>query len=300
MHVLSCELLADGRMAKVRLSAGEKTFIIHGVQDGLRTDGRSCDAFRPMELECGVVSNTSGSARLRLSNTDILVGVKAEMGKPRPTRPGEGYVEFFIDLSANASPEFEGRGGEELATEIANTLSSTYDLTSVLDYTSLCVLPEQCCWVLYVDVVVLECGGNLFDAIGIAVKAALYNTRIPKVKVQDGEGQEEIEVSDDPHDVVLLDTSNMPVLVTVSKVGQQHVVDATLEEEACCLACIVMAVNPKGALVGMEKKGASSLTLNSIQDMITTGKKVGMNLNSNLSSVLQEIGQNTSSTGLLS
>ncbi|XP_038070250.1 exosome complex component RRP42-like [Patiria miniata] len=288
-------------MAKVQLSLGEKTFIIHGVQDGLRTDGRSCDAFRPMELECGVVSNTSGSSRLRLSNTEILVGVKAEMGKPRPTRPNEGYLEFFIDLSANASPEFEGRGGEELATEIANTLTLTYDLKNVLDYQALCVLPQQCCWVVYVDVVVLECGGNLFDAIGIAVKAALYNTRIPKVKVQvDSEGQEEIEVSDDPHDVVLLDTCNMPVLVTVSKIGQQHVVDATLEEEACCLACIVMAVNAKGALVGMEKKGSSSLTMDSIQDMITTGKKVGMNLNSNLSSVLQEIGRDASSSGFLS
>ena len=130
-----------------------------------------------MELECGVVSNTSGSSRLRLSNTEILVGVKAEMGKPKPTRLDEGFLEFFIDLSANASPEFEGRGGEELATEIAYTLSTSYDLKSVLDYRTLCVLPRQCCWVLYVDVVVLECGGDLFDAIGIAVKAALYNTR---------------------------------------------------------------------------------------------------------------------------
>ncbi len=216
-------------MAKVRLSTGEKTFIVHSVQDGLRTDGRCNESFRPMELECGIVSNTSGSSRLRLSNTEILVGVKAEMGKPRPTRPDEGFLEFFIDLSANASPEFEGRGGEELATEIAYTLSTAYDLKNVMDYRTLCVLPGQCCWVLYVDVVVLECGGDLFDAIGMAVKAALYNTRIPKVRVEDdGEGQEEIEVSDDPHDVVLLDTSYMPLLVTVSKVSVFDVFLVTL------------------------------------------------------------------------
>ena len=125
-----------------------------------------------------MVSNTSGSARLRLANTEVLVGIKAEMGTPRPTRPNEGYTEFFVDFSANASPEFEGRGGEELAVEIASSLATVYDHPQVLDYKSLCIISKQCCWVVYVDIVVLECGGNLFDAIGMAVKAALYNTRL--------------------------------------------------------------------------------------------------------------------------
>ena len=35
----------------------------------------------------------------------------------------------------------------------------------------------------------------------------------------DEDGQEEIEVSDDPHDVISLNTDNIPLLVTVSKVG---------------------------------------------------------------------------------
>lgn len=29
--------------------------------------------------------------------TDILVGVKAEIGRPRPLVPDEGYLEFFVD-----------------------------------------------------------------------------------------------------------------------------------------------------------------------------------------------------------
>ena len=35
---------------------------------------------------------------------------------------------------------------------------------------------------------------------------------------KDDDGQEEIELSDDPHDVIALNTDNIPVLVTVSKV----------------------------------------------------------------------------------
>ena len=30
-------------------------------------------------------------------HTAVLVGIKAEMGKPRPAQPTEGYLEFFVD-----------------------------------------------------------------------------------------------------------------------------------------------------------------------------------------------------------
>ena len=36
------------------------------------------------------VTHASGSAHLRLANTDVLVGVKAELSPPLPDRPDEG------------------------------------------------------------------------------------------------------------------------------------------------------------------------------------------------------------------
>lgn len=50
-----------------------------------------------MELETDIVSHASGSARLRLANTDILVGVKTEIDTPIPDRFDEGKIEFFVD-----------------------------------------------------------------------------------------------------------------------------------------------------------------------------------------------------------
>lgn len=117
-------------------------------------DGRSRHSFRPMELELGIVSHASGSARLRLANTDILVGVKTEIDVPTPEKFDEGHIEFFIDCSANATPEFEGRGGEELANEIRNTLESAYQSPGAFDLRRLCILPRQQCWKLFVDVLV--------------------------------------------------------------------------------------------------------------------------------------------------
>ena len=69
------------------------------LQDDFRVDGRGCEDYRYMELETDILSNTNGSARLRLANTDVLVGVKAEMGDTSPEKPTEGRLEFFVDWS---------------------------------------------------------------------------------------------------------------------------------------------------------------------------------------------------------
>uniref|UniRef100_A0A803V3F6 Exosome component 7 n=1 Tax=Ficedula albicollis TaxID=59894 RepID=A0A803V3F6_FICAL len=255
-------------MASVVLSEAEKLYIVHGVQEDLRVDGRGCEDYRCAEVETDVVSNTSGSARVKLGETDILVGIKAEMGTPKLEKPDEGYLEFFVDCSSN-SPELEGRGGEELGTDIANTLYRVFSCENSVDLKSLCINAKEHCWVLYVDVLLLECGGNIFDAISIAVKAALFNTRIPKVRVlEDEEGTKEIELSDDPYDCIRLNVDEVPCIITLSKIGYRHVVDATLQEEACSLASLLISVTSKGAITSMKKVGKGSLDPESIFEMM--------------------------------
>ena len=56
--------------------------------------------------------------------------------------------------SANAAPEFEGRGGEELASDITSVLTRAYADSNTLDMQSLCVAEGQHCWILYIDILV--------------------------------------------------------------------------------------------------------------------------------------------------
>ncbi|XP_026883092.1 exosome complex component RRP42 isoform X1 [Electrophorus electricus] len=276
-------------MASVQISEAEKVYIMHGVRDDLRVDGRGCEDYRHMEIETDVVSNTDGSAKVRMGHTDVLVGIKAELRRPRPNVPDEGYLEFFVDCSANATPEFEGRGGEELGVELSNTLYKVFNSHRSLDLRSLCVCPGEHCWVLYVDVLLLQCDGNLFDAMSIAIKAALFNTRIPKVRVlEDEEGGKEIELSDDPYDCLRLRVDNIPCIVTLCKVGHRHVVDATLQEKACSAASLLVAVTPRGAVTCVRKLGAGSLDPDSIFEMTETGKRVGKALHAPLMELLQK------------
>ena len=85
-----------------------------------------------------------------LRNFHVLTNIfLAELEVPFPESPNEGRLEFFVDCSANATPEFEGRGGNELATEISRTLTRSYRDPQVFDLKSLCLLPGRqvrfCC-----------------------------------------------------------------------------------------------------------------------------------------------------------
>lgn len=50
-----------------------------------------------LEIESKLMEQVNGSARVRLGNSDILVGVKMEIDTPFPDRPFEGKIEFFVD-----------------------------------------------------------------------------------------------------------------------------------------------------------------------------------------------------------
>ncbi|XP_068094385.1 exosome complex component RRP42-like [Hyperolius riggenbachi] len=112
---------------------------------------------------------------------------------------------------------------------------------------------------------------------------------IPKVRVlEDDEGTKDIELSDDPYDCMRLSVEGVPCIVTLSKIGHRHVVDATLQEEACSLASLLVAVNSKGTVTCIRKMGKGSLDPESIFEMIETGKRVTKSLHLSLQSTLNQ------------
>lgn len=60
---------------------------------------------------------------------------------------------------------------------------------SGLDLQSLCLVPGKTCWIVYVDALVLNDGGNVLDALSIAARAALALTRVYKVTTAAAPGQ---------------------------------------------------------------------------------------------------------------
>eukprot|EP00794_Sanderia_malayensis_P003695 gene3695-4213_t len=272
------------------ISPEERTYLISGIQQNFRTDGRSCNDYSHFSVETELVSSANGSAEAKMGKTHVLVGIKAELGEPKKERPASGRLEFFVDCTANASPLFERRGGESLALELSSSIEQMIH-SSTLNLESLCVIPGKACWVLYIDALILECGGNLFDTLSLAVKAALFNTELPKLEISGEAGEVDFDVLDDQYDVQTIDVSRVPLIVTVNKIGSRFVLDATAEEEACCDAKLLVAVNGAGRICGMRKLGVGGLNPDLTIEMIETAETAGRHLNESLMKALNQEGQ---------
>jgi len=141
----------------LKLSPAERKYIVEGVEANLRSDGRSRQDFRYFTLETGVTVQTNGSARVKLDGTDVLVGVKVDIGEPLQDKLDQGRVEFSVEVCPSVSPElFEGRSADPINEEIVAILNRTY--LDAFDYKTLCIVPGKMCWLIYVDVLV----GNYF------------------------------------------------------------------------------------------------------------------------------------------
>ncbi|KAL5794311.1 hypothetical protein ACOSP7_002905 [Xanthoceras sorbifolium] len=268
----------------VGLSEGEKEFIKGGIAQDLRTDGRKRYTYRPIYIETGVIPQANGSARVRLGATDVIASVKAELGKPSALQPDKGKVAIFVDCSPTAEPTFEGRGGEELSAELSGTLQrcllgSKSGAGAGIDLSSLVIVEGKVCWDLYIDGLVLSSDGNLLDALGAAIKAALSNTGIPSVHVAaeaSNDEQPEVDISDE--EFLQFDTSGVPVIVTLTKVGKYYIVDATSEEESQMSSAVSISINRQGHICGMTKRGGFGIDPSVILDMISVANFVSRQL----------------------
>lgn len=276
----------------VGLSLGEKDYIRCGIAQDLRTDGRKLLSYRHIDVETGVVPQASGSARVKIGATHVIVAVKAELGKPSSCNPDKGRVFISVECSSIAEPMFEGRGGDELSAELSTTLQRCLlggksGAGAAIDLSSLSIVQAKVCWDLYIHGLVVDSDGNLLDALGAAIKAALSNTCIPTVHVSgdpSSNEQPEVDVSDE--EFLQFDTSSVPVIVTLTKIGRHCIVDATTEEESKMGSAVSIAVNRKGHVCGLSKRGGVALDPADILDMINKAHVVGDELANKLDSLI--------------
>src|SRR5256885_15007784 len=86
---------------------------------GKRTDGRRFDEPRPLVIQKNYIKNAEGSARVQLGNTDVLGGVKIDVGEPYRDTPNQGVLSTSAELIPLASPTFELGPPSPTAIEIA-------------------------------------------------------------------------------------------------------------------------------------------------------------------------------------
>ncbi|EGN97246.1 hypothetical protein SERLA73DRAFT_123997 [Serpula lacrymans var. lacrymans S7.3] len=244
------------------LSKAEKSYIQSSLlsKPPLRADGRALYDFRAVALETGVAPLANGSARINIGRnahdggggTEILAAVKLEV---ETVADGEGVdggrVVGTVSCSPAAYPHLPSGALDDLQ----------HDLTSVLHDTVSYL--EKKSWLLNLDVIVLSDDGNVCDALFMAARAALWDTKVPRTRSveyqakkagNNAEGNRDIEMDEEGKsgfdtritkkvtdfelpdywdEGEILDGRNIwPICVTLNLLPPVFFLDAALQEES--------------------------------------------------------------------
>ncbi|KAF9035906.1 ribosomal protein S5 domain 2-type protein [Panaeolus papilionaceus] len=244
------------------------------LAEGVRVDGRGLseedeeeeedetarDGFRSVYVNVGSISTADGSALVRLGDTTIVCGVKAEIAEPELDRPNEGFLVPNLDLPAMCSPKFKPGPPSDDAQILSERLHQALVASNILPLTSLCIHPGKAVWTLYVDATCINYNGNAFDAALLAMVLALKNTKLPEPLYNPETGATICSRSKPRLPLALAPVDAFPIPASFGIFNSKHILpDTTSFEEPLCQSSISVVLAAGGKIVALTQYGPVSL-----------------------------------------
>ncbi len=266
----------------------KRDFLENLAKDGKRMDGRKFNEFRKASIEPGVISRAEGSARVMLGKTQIICGIKMDLGDPYPDSPDSGVMTTAAELIPMASPNFEAGPPREDAIELARVVDRGIRESGVIKTDELCIVSGKKIWIVFIDIHIIDYDGNLFDACSLAALAALLNTKVPIERLKD---KLEKAAADIPEvaeylkahgEDYPLPVSVPPISCTWVKIGDSVMIDPALDEDLIADVRLTVATDEKGDIRAMQKGLNGSFTSEEIKNVIKESFVNGTNIREQL------------------
>jgi exosome complex component RRP42 len=196
-----------------------------------------------------MLKKAEGSAKVKLGNTLVYAGVKAEVGTPFSDTPNEGVLIVNIEMSPIASPYFESGPPSKESIELARVVDRTIRESKVIDTKKLCVKPGEKVFIVFVDIYILADDGNLIDTACVGAMAALATAKIPKM-IPDPKDNDKFTKSDEYEPLPI---NTWAISSTFSKIGTKIVLDPVLDEEKIENTRLTVGINEDGIVTALQK-----------------------------------------------
>lgn len=265
------------------MSAVKKTLVVEQLKrgqmnellaKGKRLDGRGFLDTRELKVFTNVIEKAEGSARVVLGNTEVIAGVKVNLGTPFPDTPDKGLLVVSAEVLPLASPYAEPGPPDESTIELARVTDRGIRESGMIDVGKLVLQEGKWVYAVFVDVSILNVDGNLFDAVSAATVAALLTAKIPKYEVKEGEVPKRTE------EKIPLPIQTVPIAVTMAKMGEHLLIDPTSEEEAVMDARITLVSDDRGNICAGQKGLPGSLSVEQVIFAASTAKLKGEQIRS--------------------
>src|SRR3989344_5467650 len=197
-----------------------------------RFDGRKLIEQRDFTIEYDVSNKAEGSARVRMGKTEVVVGVKLEVGAPYPDSRDKGNLMVSGDLLPLASPRFESGPPKFAAIELPRLVDRAIRESGMIDFKKLVITGEKV-WTVIIDVFPINDDGNLIDAATIAASVALKDATFPGLDKDNN-----VDYHIKTQNKLPLSKETFPVSISFYKLGSSLFLDPTREEEEAAEARI--------------------------------------------------------------
>ena len=239
----------------------QRQHLLEALNKNVRADGRKLLDYRDISITKGVSKTAEGSAQVKFGSTEVIAGVKMEIGTPFPDRPEEGAIMVNAELLPLSNPDFEpGPPGID-AIELSRVIDRGIRESKAIDLKKLSIKKGEKCWMIIIDICTINDDGNLIDASGLAALAALQDARFPKYE------NEELDYKTKTDKKVELLKAPLPV--TVLKLGDNLLVDPDLMEQKSLDARLTVTFTEDNKTIcALQKGGESPITAEEVGKML--------------------------------
>ncbi len=253
-----------------------KSYVKNRISNEKRLDGRKLLEYRDLSVEIGSIAKAAGSARVHLGNTDVVVGIKLEVGTPFSDAPESGVIMSGAEFSSIASPDFENGPPGIDSIELSRVVDRGIRESNLIHLDKLCIVPKEKVWMVFIDIHILNNSGNLLDAAGIAALTALKNTKMPKY-----DKEKECAIYDESDGKLPMQDIS-PVPITLYKTNGKLFIDPSWEEEETTDCKLTVTTTKDGNIAAMQKSGAGAITQDDVMKAVDISVKDGSQIRKKL------------------
>ena len=258
------------------ISTIEKSYIKENLKKDQRIDGRGLWEYREFDIKTDTIAAAEGSCDISLGDTRIIIGVKYDIGEPYPDMPDEGVCTVMAELLPLASPLFERGPPDEESIELARVVDRGIRHADCVQTKKLCIKEGEAVYIVFVDMYVINHGGNMIDCGGVGALTSLISSHLPKGEwTKDGPqwSGEYFKGSD----IV----NELPLPITFGKIDDVFFVDPSLPEELVNDGRLTISVT-ENEITSIQKSGSATFTSEEVKLLGEKAFEIAGNLRKDL------------------
>ncbi|KAF7284852.1 hypothetical protein GWI33_021495 [Rhynchophorus ferrugineus] len=235
------------------------------LKNDIRPDCRQLSAFRPVIINVDSIKTADGSAIVKIGRTTVVCGIKAEICRPKPETPRQGFLVPNVDLPPLCSSKFKSGPPSDQAQVLTQIIADILENSRCINLEQLCIFPDKIAWCLYADIICLDYDGSLIDACALALISCLKVVTLPEVEYDPGLDKQQVNLEKRSP----LNISCTFVATTFAIFDDKLILSDPSSEEENLSAGTLTVVTSDEELCYMHKPGGSPLNEEQITKFIS-------------------------------